>query len=133
MRESTFRVLWGAAVASLVFNIALLVSVTLDLEWAHTRAAGGGFDSFPVALRVIYLAMAVFMAWLLRVLWNHRTRPLDARGGRIARWVGVLFVLSTATQLISRSADERWNAIPAAILALAFFALARRATAATRS
>ncbi len=105
---------------ALAINVAILLSVSLDLDWVRTRAAGGQFDEFPVAIRVLYLAMAVGTLLLMRFLV-----PLygaaTVRQRKVAKWFGVLFLLSTFTQLISRSSDERWNAIPAVIIAITFF------------
>ena len=111
---------------ALIYNTVLLLSVTLNLDWAKPRAAGGEFDSFPIALRIIYLGMAIGMIFLMRFLWRHRRYPLSRSGLRAARLLGYLFALSTVTQLISRSPEERFNAIPAVIISLAFFSLLRR-------
>jgi quinol-cytochrome oxidoreductase complex cytochrome b subunit len=111
---------------ALIYNTVLLLSVTLNLDWAKPRAAGGEFDSFPIALRIIYLGMAIGMIFLMRFLWRHRENSLSQPGLRAARLLGYLFALSTLTQLISRSPEERFNAIPALIISLAFFSLLRR-------
>jgi len=112
------------AEAALAVNVAILVSVALDLDWVRSRAAGGQFDEFPVAIRVIYLAMALGTLLLMRffvILYGDAT----FRQRKVAKWLGVLFLLSTFTQLISRSPDERLNAIPAILIALGFFLASR--------
>ena len=130
------RSLWYLlAQLSLVVNVAILFSVTLNLDWVRTRAAGGQFDEFPVVIRVVYLLMAFGMLYLLRFLHLlSRSEGTSAiRQLKAARWLGILFLLSTFTQLISRSTDERWNAIPAAIIAVAFLKYSKPSTTSTRS
>lgn len=112
-----------AAELSLTYNIILLFSVSLNYDWVRNRAAGGGFDSFPMSIRIIYFFMAAFMGALMFWLWDKRSGINTIRGYRFATALAVLFSISTVMQLISRSSDERWNAIPAAILAITFWAL----------
>lgn len=124
MNRLRFLVL--ASIASLLYNFAILLSVTLNLDWVRTRAAGGQYETFPVAIRVIYFVMSSFMGTLIFWLWDHRNQVLDAPSKRLARIFSYTFLISTALQLVSRSADERWNAIPASILAITFWVLSRR-------
>ena len=112
-----------AAELSLTYNIILLFSVSLNYDWVRTRAAGGGFDSFPMIIRVTYFFMAAFMGVLMFWLWDKRNGINTIRGYRFATVLAVLFSISTLMQLISQSSDERWNAIPAAILAITFWVL----------
>ena len=112
-----------AAGLSITYNIILLLSVSLNYDWVRTRAAGGGFDSFPMSIRIIYFFMAVFMGALMYWLWDKRNGIITIRGYRFATVLSLLFSISTVMQLISRSSDERWNAIPAAILAITFWVL----------
>jgi hypothetical protein len=115
-----------ASLLSLVINIVILLAVTQNYDWVKTRAAGGQFDDFPTAIRVIYFFMAILMVVLVYWLWDNRKSSLSQSKSRLARIIGIVFVLSTITQLISQSADERWNAIPAAILAVTFLKLAKQ-------
>ena len=117
------RLLILAAELSLTYNIILLFSVSLNYDWVRTRAAGGGFDSFPMIIRVTYFFMAAFMGALMFWLWDKRNGINTIRGYRFATVLAVLFSISTLMQLISQSSDERWNAIPAAILAITFWVL----------
>jgi hypothetical protein len=110
------KYLLPAALLSLFYNFVILLSVTLNFEWVRTRAAGGQYESFPPTLRIIYLAV-----WL----WDHKDQKLDAGSRRLAKILSVTFLISTVFQLISRSPDERWNAIPAFILAITFFTMLR--------
>ena len=120
------RILIPLSIVSLVYNVALLTSVTLNLDWVRTRAAGGQFKEFPIGVRFLDLLMALFMVFLVGMLWNHREKPMDAKGPIVTRIIGYTFFLSMFFQLISRSTDERWNAIPAAILAVTFILISRR-------
>ena len=120
------RILIPLSIVSLVYNVALLTSVTLNLDWVRTRAAGGQFKEFPIGVRFLDLLMALFMVFLVGMLWNHREKPMDAKGPIVTRIIGYTFFLSMFFQLISHSADERWNAIPAAILAVTFILISRR-------
>ncbi|MFM1797588.1 MAG: hypothetical protein RL733_1369 [Actinomycetota bacterium] len=114
-----------SAQISLLFNAILLASVSLNLDWAKTRAAGGQFDNFPIAVRVIYILMVFGMLYLIVFLKQFENQPISAKRKKVAQILGYLFLFSTFMQLISRSADERWNAIPAAGLAVTFFKLSK--------
>jgi uncharacterized RDD family membrane protein YckC len=114
-----------AAEASLFYNFVILLSVTLNLDWVRTRAAGGQYETFPPTLRIIYFVMAAFMITLAMWIWDHKDQKLDIGSKRLAKILSVTFLISTVFQLISRSPDERWNAIPAFILAFTFFQLVR--------
>lgn len=114
-----------ASIGGLIYNMILLLSVTLNLEWAKTRAAGGQFEIFPVTLRILYFFMAVMMAAIAFWIWSHRNQKLNERSKKFSKYLAIVFTVSTIFQLISRSADERWNAIPALILAITFFTVSR--------
>ena len=120
------RFLIPAAILALIFNIFILSSVTLNLDWVRTRAAGGQFDTFPTALRILYFVMALLTLFLVRWLWSQRNGVSTERNQKIARLLAILFTVSTCLQLISRSSDERWNAIPAIILAITFWRLGKK-------
>jgi hypothetical protein len=120
------KVLIPLSLISLLYNIVILVSVTLNLDWVRTRAAGGQFTTFPIGVRFVDLLMAIFMVFLMGMLWNHRVNPMDAKGPMITRIIGYTFFISMFFQIISRSADERWNAIPALIIGITFILLSRR-------
>ena len=115
-----------AAGLSLLFNVGILLSVSLNYEWVRTRAAGGQYESFPMGIRILYFVMAALMGLLIYWLWDHRQGALQKRSRKLARILSYIFMISTVLQLISRSADERWNAIPASILATTFWVLSRR-------
>ena len=120
------KLLIPLSLISLLYNIVILVSVTLNLDWVRTRAAGGQFTTFPIGVRFVDLLMAIFMVFLMGMLWNHRVNPMDAKGPMITRIIGYTFFISMFFQIISKSADERWNAIPALIIGITFILLSRR-------
>ncbi|MFM8193175.1 MAG: hypothetical protein ACKN9L_06510 [Actinomycetota bacterium] len=120
-----FKLIWPAQLA-LIYNVTILLSVTLDLSWVRTRAAGGQYSSFPLSLRVLYLFMAVGTGILIFYLRKLISSTASNQDFKFARYLGWLFVVSTIMQLISRSRDEQWNAIPASIIALTFLLIYKR-------
>ncbi len=114
------------SIVSLIYNAAILFSVTLNLDWVRTRAAGGQYETFPIGIRFVDFLMGIFMLFLITMLWNHREKPMDEKGPMVTRIIGYTFFISMFFQIASRSMDERWNAIPAGILAVTFIALSRR-------
>lgn len=102
------------------------MSVVFNLDWVRTRAAGGQYESFPIGIRIAYVFITLLMLFLMAMLWSHRVDPLQKRGPLVAKIIGYQFLVSTFFQLISRSPDERWNAIPALILTYVFLQLAKR-------
>lgn len=125
-QSSLLSYLFYLTFLALTYNSAILISVVLNLDWAKTRAAGGQFETFPIGIRFIYLGMFIGMLFLITFLWQHRKRALDAAGVRLSRIIGYVFIASTIVQLISRSPQERTNALPASIISLTFFLLAGR-------
>jgi hypothetical protein len=123
-----FKLIWPAQLA-LIYNVAILLGVTLDLSWVRTRAAGGQYSSFPLSLRVLYLFMAVGTVILIFYLRKLISSTASNQDFKFARYLGWLFVVSTILQLISRSPQEQWNGIPAAIIAMTFIFIARRGQA----
>lgn len=101
---------------SLAWNIYLVAGVILNQSYALTRAAGGQYETFPAGIRVAYLITIAILFYQVLVLFTQVKRPT---------WVyRVFFFLGIASFLvnaISRSSNERWNAIPAAIIAFAFY------------
>ena len=114
------------SIISLIYNAAILFSVTLNLDWVRTRAAGGQYETFPIGIRFVDFLMGIFILFLIAMLWNHREKPMDEKGPMVTRIIGYTFFISMFFQIASRSMDERWNAIPAGILAVTFIALSRR-------
>lgn len=123
------KVLILSAQIALCYNSVILLGVAMDYEWVRTRAAGGQFTEFPIWLRAIYFLMTIAMITLLFILHDWASSPSTERRIRLARALAALFAVSTLMQLISRSVDERWNAIPAALIAVTFFLLAKEKSA----
>ena len=120
-----FKTLVWAAELSLFYNVIILISVALNLDWVRTRAAGGQFETFPGTVRWLYFLMTLTMLYLMPLLWTSRDKNLPAKDAKLARLISYAFFISTFFQLISKSMDERWNAIPALIIAFAFLRLSK--------
>ena len=122
MRRNFSRnpLVFGTVLLSFAWNILLLVGVILNLEFSHTRAAGGQFTDFPTAIRVLYvvlLALVAYQVWVFRVIYY--SRPIKVK------WLPMFFVIIGIFGILlnaaSRSSDERWNVVPAAIITWAFW------------
>ena len=106
--------------ASFAWSLYLVVGVVLGADYALTRAAGGQFDSFPTYLRFLYLINTAVILWqvivYMRLLQNKVIKPV---------WTLKVFVilgaLGTLANAASRSADERWNAVPMLITTIVFW------------
>lgn len=110
-----------ATTVSLLWNIYLVIGVINNSSYALTRAAGGQFASFPNGIRAAYVVTLMILLYQsLVLLGNHQT----------PQWVLtamlIMGISSVAVNAISRSANERWNAIPAAVIAYAVFLRRRR-------
>ena len=106
--------------ASFAWSLYLVVGVVIGADYALTRAAGGQFDSFPTYLRFLYLINTAVIVWqvvvYMRLLESKAIQPV---------WTLKVFVilgaLGTLANAASRSADERWNAIPMLITTIIFW------------
>jgi hypothetical protein len=110
------RFLKIAVAVSLGWNVLLVIGVIANQGFASTRAAGGQFDSFPTGIRIAYLLNLAIVIYQALVIFKR------VKSSRM--FVKSLFILSTISVLVnafSKSAAERWNAIPAAIIAYAFY------------
>jgi hypothetical protein len=110
------RLLKAALLASFGWNIFLIVGVIANQSYATTRAAGGQFENFPMAIRATYCITLAIVIYQLEVLFTNIRRP---------HWIYQLFFFvglsSVLVNAISMSADERWNVIPAAVIAYGFW------------
>ena len=101
---------------SLAWNIYLVVGVILNQSYALTRAAGGQYETFPIGIRIAYLVTLAILIYQVALFFTNVNRP---------SWIyKALFFLGFASVLvnaISRSSNERWNAIPAAVIAYGFY------------
>ncbi|MEY2841197.1 MAG: hypothetical protein RLY74_338 [Actinomycetota bacterium] len=121
----SFKRIWLAQLA-LVYNLMILFSVVLNLSWVETRAAGGQYTDFPISIRILYFFMSIGTAILIFYLRKLTSERVTSQDIKFARYLGWLFIVSTILQLISRSPDEQWNAIPAAVIATTFLLISRR-------
>ena len=109
-----------AVLLSFAWNIFLLVGVILNIEFVHSRAAGGQFTDFPTSIRVVYilqLALVVYQVWIFKLIFH--TEPIRLKWlPKLFFIVGIIGILLNA---LSRSSNERWNVIPATIITWAFW------------
>ena len=114
--------LFAAVLLSFAWNAFLLIGVVLNLGFVHTRAAGGQFTDFPTGIRIIYvlqLALVAYQVWIFKLIFH--SDPVKPN------WITKLFftlgILGILANAASRSSNERWNVIPAAIITWAFWYL----------
>ena len=105
---------------SFAWNAFLLIGVVLNLGFVHTRAAGGQFIEFPTEIRVVYflqLALVIYQVWIFKLIFH--SDPVKPN------WIPKLFftlgILGILLNAASRSSNERWNVIPAAIITWSFW------------
>jgi hypothetical protein len=114
----------------LLWSVLLTGAAALGSTWVLDRVAGGLYagESMPPAMRVLYLVTALLCLGVM-VLEARLLRGVSTRAQRVLGWIVVgVFVLSTLVNVISPSAPERWNALPAAGIALGTILLLRRRT-----
>lgn len=101
---------------SLLWNIYLVLGVINNQSYALTRAAGGQFETFPNGIRAAYVITLMILLYQSLILLGNYQAP---------RWILtamlVMGILSIVVNAISRSANERWNSIPAAVIAYAVY------------
>lgn len=101
---------------SLGWNIFLVIGVIANQDYVLTRAAGGQYETFPTGIRIAYCLTLAILIFQSQMLFAEKRWPRAL--------YATFFFLSCSSVLvngISRSADERWNVIPAAVIAYAFF------------
>jgi hypothetical protein len=105
---------------SFAWNLFLVIGVVCGASYALERAAGGQYQSFPMTIRVIYIFTTLLILYQLFIFVQFQRKNLIAK-----IWVLKMFclvgVLSIVVNLASRSTLERWNALPALLITLAFF------------
>jgi hypothetical protein len=113
-------VVFGVVLLSFAWNLFLLIGVIFNLEFVQTRAAGGQFTDFPAGVRVIYLiqsALVIYQVWIFKQIFH--AEPISMK------WLPKLFVIAGIIGILlnaaSRSSNERWNIIPAAVITWAFW------------
>lgn len=101
---------------SLSWNIYLVAGVIFNQSYALTRAAGGQYETFPTGIRVAYVITLAILTYQVLLFFTNVKRPT---------WIYKVFfflgVVSLLVNAISRSSNERWNAIPAAIIAFGLY------------
>jgi hypothetical protein len=98
------------------WNFYLVFGVIANQSYAFERAAGGQFDSFPIGIRIAYLLNLSIVIYQALILFGRvKARRI------VIRSLFILGVLSVLVNAFSQSPLERWNAIPAALIAYAFF------------
>jgi hypothetical protein len=111
----------AAVLAASAWNLVLVVAAIFNAHWVLTRVDGGQFKRFAnLGFTVLTLWVMVF-AWRLWKSGGARTKN-DLLWAKL---VVIMYTLSTLINAISKSPDERINAIPAAIV-LGGFILLRR-------
>jgi len=113
-------VVFGVVLLSFAWNLFLLIGVIFNLEFVQTRAAGGQFTDFPAGVRVIYLiqsTLVIYQVWIFKQIFH--AEPISMK------WLPKLFVIVGIIGILlnaaSRSSNERWNIIPAAVITWAFW------------
>ena len=122
MREILSRnpLVFGAVLLSFAWNILLLVGVILNIEFVHTRAAGGQFTDFPASIRVVYvlqLVLVVYQVWIFKQIFH--TEPIRLKW--LPKFFVIVGILGILVNAASRSSNERWNVIPAIFITSAFW------------
>jgi hypothetical protein len=114
--EGMMRLIKPVLLLSFGWNIFLVIGVIANQNYARTRAAGGQFDSFPTGIRIAYCVTLAILIFQSQILFSKK------------KWPGALYAIffflgssSVLMNAISRSPDERWNALPALIIAFAFY------------
>ena len=105
---------------SFAWNAFLLIGVVLNLGFVHTRAAGGQFTDFPTAIRVAYvlqLALVAYQVWIFKQIFL----SASVKPKWIPKFFFTLGILGISANAASRSSNERWNVIPAAIITWSFW------------
>lgn len=119
----------AAVLAASAWNLVLVAAAVFNVHWVLSRVSGGQFQSLPIGLRIANLGFTVLTTWIMLFAWR-LWKSGGARTGSDARWAKIIVILyaaSTLINMVSRSPNERLNAIPAAIVAGGFLLLRRPA------
>jgi hypothetical protein len=105
---------------SFAWNSFLVLGVVLDLDFVETRAAGGQFKEFPTEIRIVYLLqllLVIYQVWIFKLIFNTESIRLKW----LPKFFVVVGIIGILLNAVSRSLNERWNVIPAAIITWAFW------------
>lgn len=114
-----------ASLLSLVWTFYLTASVALNAISVAPRVAGGQLHAFSGALRFTYgvQAIVVIVQFLFLIQLFKRSGVWSNSSYLLARIFLILSALSAVVNLASRSPLERWNAIPAFVIAYGYLVL----------
>ena len=124
MRNKTFIT---AVFASFAWNLYLVGGVMLGASYALDRAAGGQFEVFPAYLRILYILNFALVVYQV-VIFTRFYYGLAVKPKWIVKAFVILGVLGILANAASRSANERWNVIPAFIITFAFYRILKSDT-----
>jgi hypothetical protein len=114
------RALVTAVLASFAWNLYLVGGVMLGASYALERAAGGQFEVFPLYLRIIYILNFALILYQV-VIFTRFCYDMAVKPKWIVKAFVILGALGILANAASRSANERWNTIPALIITFAFY------------
>jgi len=114
-----------ASLASFAWNFYLTAAVALNVTSIAPRVAGGQLHTFSGALRFTYgvQALVVIFQFVFLIQLFKRSGVWSNSSYLLARIFLILSTLSAVVNLMSRSSLERWNAIPAFVIAYGFLVL----------
>lgn len=119
------KAILAAAWVALLWNLYLVLGAVFNVNSILPRVAGGGFDSLPLGLRFVYGIQSLLVAFQFAFLARLYVR--DGAWSKNSYLITRIFLLlsgvSTLVNAVSQSHLERWNAISAAVIALAFYIL----------
>ena len=124
MKNKTFVT---AVYASFAWNLYLVGGVMLGASFALNRAAGGQFEVFPTYIRIIYILNFVLIVYQV-VIFGRYEYGIAIKPKWIINAFVILGVMGIIANAASRSADERWNVIPAIIITFAFYRILKSET-----
>ena len=128
MRNKTFVT---AVFASFAWNLYLVGGVMLGASYALDRAAGGQFEVFPTYIRVVYILNFALIVYQV-VIFTRFSYGLAIKPKWIVKAFVILGVLGILANAASRSANERWNVIPALVITAAFYGILKSQAKNTR-
>jgi hypothetical protein len=108
---------------ALLVDFVMVLSVTLNLTWVRSYAAGGQYTTFPGSVRFMYVFQVGFVVAVAWFLWKVKDGLKSHSDSNFALAVICIYAISAASQLFSKSAHERLNFIPAAIIMWGFYSL----------
>jgi hypothetical protein len=113
---------------ALLIDFVMVLSVTLNLAWVRSYAAGGQYTTFPGSVRFMYVFQVGFVIAVAWFLWKVKDGLQSPSDSNFALAVICIYAISAASQLFSKSTHERLNFIPAAIIMWGFYSLRKSAS-----